>query len=138
MIRSGVIMSLLLMCSGCGGKSAAPESAGAFSFARQVQPILDAHCVQCHVREAPQAGLVLEEGASYGMLVGKNSTTTAMAKVKPGDPEHSYLMHKLNGTQMQVKGTGLGMPLTEGVYQPLPAKDIETIRQWIAAGAPDN
>lgn len=138
--RLGAILLLVGLCSACGEKSASPAAgaAGGISFARQVQPILDAHCVQCHVREAPQGGLVLEEGMSYGMMVGKKSAATAMDRVKPGDPQNSYLLHKLNGTQAQVKGTGLGMPLVEGVYQSLPSKDIETVRKWIEAGAPDN
>lgn len=133
----GILLLALAVwgCSDDGSEAPEPAPAG-IPYAQQIQPIFDTNCVQCHVREAPQAGLNLEDGASYAMLVGMKSAEAPMDRVKPGDPDHSYLMHKLLGTHAKVGGTGLGMPLTEGVYTPIDAKDIETIKQWIIAGAP--
>ncbi len=136
--RCGIILTLIFFSSGCDQKPTNLHTSATVSFAGQVQPIFDANCVQCHVREAPQGGLVLEEGSSYQMLVSKKSSSTDMVRVQPGAPERSYLFHKLMGTQMQAKGSGLGMPLTEGVYSQLPPKDIATISAWIEAGALDN
>lgn len=107
-------------------------------FSRDVQPILDANCVQCHALEVPQAQLVLEEGESYEMLVGQPSTQSPLMRVKPGAPEESYLLLKLRGMHLEAGGTGLGMPLTEGNFAPLPEQPLATIEGWIGAGAKEN
>lgn len=107
-------------------------------LSREVQPILDANCVQCHALEIRQAELVLEEGVSYEMLVGQPSTQSPLMRVKPGVPEESYLLLKLKGVHQDAGGLGLGMPLTEGVYVPLSENALATIEAWIGAGAPDN
>jgi hypothetical protein len=51
--------------------------------------------------------------------------------VKPGDPDDSYMVHKIEG----LSGiTGGQMPLGE---TPLPQATIDAIRQWITNGAPN-
>lgn len=118
-------------------RSAPPGTEGQarFRFSRDVQPILDANCVQCHALEIAQAELVLEDGISYDMLVRHPSTESALMRVAPGAPGESYLLLKLKGAHLEAGGTGLGMPLTEGNYTPLPEPAIAAIESWIAAGA---
>ena len=108
------------------------------SLALDVQPILDSYCVQCHMLEAPQADLVLEEGEAYPNLVGVKSTQSPQLRVYAGSPEKSYLIDKLRGTQVRGGGFGSGMPLSEGGYRPLAQQDIQTIISWIKGGARDN
>lgn len=108
------------------------------SLALDVQPIFDSYCVQCHMLEAPQAGLVLEEGEAYLNLVGVKSTQSAQQRVHAGAPEKSYLVDKLHGTQVRGGGFGSGMPLSEGGYRPLAQKDIQIIVNWITGGAQDD
>ena len=108
------------------------------SLTYDVQPILDSYCVQCHMLEYGQAGLVLEDGEAHANLVNHASTgAPQMLRVAAGDLENSYLIHKLRGTHLTV-GTGLGMPLVEGVYHPLEDAQLNIIEQWITNGARDN
>src|SRR5262249_8068868 len=55
-----------------------------------------------------------------------------LLRVAPGDPDHSFLMLKIEGHLGP--NEGVPMPLVGG---PLPASDIDTVRRWIAAGASD-
>jgi hypothetical protein len=50
----------------------------------------------------------------------------------PGNPDQSYLYKKITGAPDIV---GSRMPLAGG---PLSAADIDLVRQWIQAGAPNN
>jgi hypothetical protein len=91
-------------------------------------------CVQCHtnVGRNPAAGLNLLSSASYTALVGVASPIRAGAiRVIPGDPENSYLVHKLEGRAGAISGSRmpLGGPpfLTEG--------QILVIKRWIQLGA---
>jgi hypothetical protein len=60
-----------------------------------------------------------------------------MKRAAPGDPEHSFLMHKIDGTLkcdiVSCADTcGLAMPPTT---KPLSPVEKDTIRRWIAHGA---
>jgi hypothetical protein len=57
-----------------------------------------------------------------------SSTSEHSPVVVAGDPDESYLVKKLEGTeQPQMPPPG-----------PLPTSQIETIRQWIEEGAEEN
>jgi hypothetical protein len=63
-----------------------------------------------------------------------------LARVKPGRPQESFLMHKLEGTHACgaaacPNGCGGRMPL---VGDPLPPEQIAQIRDWILQGAQNN
>ncbi|RQR27565.1 hypothetical protein [Burkholderia sp. Bp9142] len=107
---------------------------GAQSFKKDVQPILDANCVSCHQTGSAPQNLVLESGASYRAIVNHSSTEAHQMLVAPGAPKSSYLLAKISGSQAELGGKGERMPIG-GVLQ---SEDIEAIRAWIAAGAPDN
>lgn len=132
---------LLALCSaGCGNGKAEADAKPAvgISFTRDVQPILDANCVQCHMTGAAQGDLVLEDGRSYAALVGVQSIQAPMKRVAAGDPEASYLFLKLTGTHVKGGGKGSGMPMVEGIYKPLDARSVATVRSWIESGADNN
>jgi len=107
--------------------------AGAVDYAMDIQPIWDTKCVAgCHTPGgAASMGPVLGADVSYANLVDKQSPTVAMPLVAPGDPDGSYLWHKLNGTQADVGGSGAPMPI--GVA--LDADTLALIEQWITDGA---
>jgi hypothetical protein len=94
-------------------------------------------CTQCHTTSGgrtPPQGLNLDPGMAYGNLVGVASREKpALQRVAPGDPENSYLIHKLEGRADIV---GMRMPRTAGPF--LTEGQIMVIRRWIALGAPNN
>ena len=90
-------------------------------------------CTQCHTQAARNfvGGLVLAEGLSYQALVNQPSRNKPGAiRVIPGDPDGSYLIHKLEGGPGIA---GIRMPGTGGPY--LTAGQISIIRRWIQLGA---
>jgi hypothetical protein len=90
-------------------------------------------CITCHtnVGRAP-AGNLNMVGDAYTALVGVQSRQrTDLQIVAPGDPEASYLVHKLEGRPGIV---GLQMPRNGPPY--LTAGQILVIKRWIEIGAP--
>lgn len=95
-----------------------------------VTPIFNGRCVVCHNSAAPQGDLDLEADP-HGALVGVTSAAFGAVLVKPGDPDGSLLMRKLDGAQ--AAGEGAAMPPT-GL---LSEAERGVVRDWIADGASD-
>jgi mono/diheme cytochrome c family protein len=110
------------------GSTALGGSAKAVDFEHDIQPIFDEHCAVCHQTGSENAGLNLESGNSRSSLINVRSTESALARVAPGDPAHSYLLHKIKGTQIQAGGSGVQMPLGG---PPLSPEEIQLIENWI-------
>jgi hypothetical protein len=92
-----------------------------------------AACTQCHNpgNRNGAAGLSLTEATAYAELVNVASSRKAGAiRVVPGDPDASYLIHKIEGRSDIV---GQRMPRTGGPY--LTPGQIKIIRRWIELGA---
>ena len=92
-----------------------------------------AACTQCHtnVGRTPAMGLALNDGGAHAALVGQASRSKPGAVlVVPGNPENSYLIHKLEGRDDIV---GQRMPRTSGPF--LTPGQISIIRRWIELGA---
>ena len=97
--------------------------------------ILQVWCIGCHsgVGRPPDGGLRLDANAAYGELVNARSIGKPSAvRVVPGDPNGSYLIHKLEGRSDIV---GDRMPFGG---PSLALTDIDVMRTWIAQGAPNN
>jgi|HubBroStandDraft_1064217.scaffolds.fasta_scaffold00041_37 hypothetical protein len=112
-----------------GGSSGGPITADLQSIQDNVfTPI----CSKCHIGASAPLGLQLDAAHSYNLLVGVPSVEQpTLLRVKPGDPDDSYMVHKIEG----LPGiTGGQMPLGE---TPLPQATIDAIRQWITNGAPN-
>ena len=93
-----------------------------------------AACTQCHTGATAPLGLNLTSGLGYASLVGMASRQKpALMRVAPGDPENSYLIHKLEGRSDIV---GQRMPRTAGPF--LTEGQLMVIRRWIELGAPNN
>jgi hypothetical protein len=88
----------------------------------------------CHGAQSPANDLSLAASVSHEQLVGVLSVNFAaqqagLLRVKPGDPDNSFLIIKLtNPTPLQ----GLLMPSGK---PPLSAAQIQLIRDWITQGA---
>jgi hypothetical protein len=105
------------------------------SFSNDVIPLLGAHCVACHMTGQEAGEIALHPKAAYDALVGVASRETALKRVEPGDPAKSYLYLKLTDAHLAAGGSGEPMPM--GSY-PLPAEQIELVKQWIVEGAKRN
>ena len=129
--------------SGCGGgggdndspppQQQQPPPAGQTSLFQQVQDtVLTPNCTGCHVGANAPAGLRLDAGNSFAMLVNVASTQVpTVLRVIPGDPQNSYLVQKIEGRA----AVGGRMPLGRAA---LPQASIDLVRSWIAAGAQMN
>lgn len=124
------LTALAAGCSDLGDPVAPPDTTPAISFAADVQPLFTANCVGCH-GAGGNGGLDLRAGQSRANLVSVTSPNYGAVRVVPGDPDASVLYDKLTGGGVY----GQAMPPTG---TSLPAAALETIRQWIADGAPDN
>jgi len=113
-------------------------TAGAM-YASTIQPIWNAQCINCH--NGGGAGLPqvlnLMTGNSYGQLFNVNAIQLpSMRRIKANDVANSYLVHKIEGTQVTVGGTGERMPFGCSGTACLTAAQINDIKAWINAGAP--
>jgi hypothetical protein len=114
-------------------------SSSPISFANDVQTIFTTSsppCTNCH---PSAAGMNLTAGSSYGSIVNQNaSEVPAMKRVRPFMPDSSYLVHKIQGTQNTVGGSGARMPLGCSGNGCLSNASINIIRNWILQGALQN
>ena len=90
------------------------------SFARDVLPIFTQICVKCHGGEKTQKSLVLKTYAD--LMQGSENGPV----VEPGDPGNSLLIDMIVKGKMPKNGPKL-----------LPGQ-IQTIVNWVTAGAPNN
>jgi hypothetical protein len=93
-------------------------------------------CVTCHtnVGRNPAGGLNLLHDLAYDQLVDVNATQVpTLKRVKPGDPDGSYILHKIEGRPGIV---GRRMPFNGPPY--LTDGQILIMRRWIELGAPRN
>jgi len=135
--RGHQCLFVLAVLLASGAAFAAGKANAAPSFKNDIVPIFSAQCVFCHVTGAENAGLNLARKEAYRNLVGTKSTESELMRVAPGDPEKSYLMHKLRGTQLSVGGSGASMPRVDS-SQLMDAAQLKLIEKWILAGAPNN
>ena len=110
---------------------------GGSGFAAAVQPIFTANCAfsGCHAGASPAQGMNLSDGQAYANIVNVMSNQSGLLRVEPSEPDSSYLVHKIQGTQGSVGGSGGQMPLGRTA---LTQTQIDTIRQWITDGAANN
>jgi mono/diheme cytochrome c family protein len=98
---------------------ASQSPAGKVDFRRDVQPILQQHCVSCHGPELQMNGFRLDRRAD-AMRGGSQSD------IGPGNADGSRLYHRLIDTKF-------GQQMPPGGR--LKDDEIETIKQWIDQGA---
>jgi len=93
-------------------------------------------CTACHtnVGRNPSANLNLAHDFAYDQIVNRQSgQRTELVLVKPGDPEVSYLLHKIEGRPTIIN---LRMPRSSPSF--LTAGQILAVKRWIEIGAPRN
>ncbi len=121
--------------SSTGDETGTPTTGGgeAITYA-EIQAIWDTKCVMaCHTPggSASTNGPILDTAVSHANIVDKQAVTVALPLITPGEPDASYLWHKINGTQADVGGGGSKMPIGLGLDEPT----LAMIEQWIVEGA---
>ncbi len=118
-------LALALACLAATASPLAP--AADLAFLRDVKPILSDHCFACHGPDSGtrKAGLRLD--TREGLL---ESTPKRPAAVIPGKPEESELWKRLVTSDPDDL-----MPPADA-HKPLSSAQIDTLRRWIADGAP--
>ncbi|MCB1609015.1 MAG: PQQ-dependent sugar dehydrogenase [Xanthomonadales bacterium] len=97
----------------------------AVSYAGQIQPLWDQHCINCHGANA-SADLDLRAGSSLANLVGVQSDgVPGVPRVTAQRPDRSFLIEKINCMQPQI---GTRMPPTGA---PLSLAEQALVRDWI-------
>lgn len=137
-----VVIGLSVAAAGCDEKLsdvAGPTPNLTPTFASIQRDIFEAAdssgrpaCSSCHNPNGGAfraVGLDLSTSGSYDSLVGVRSTQKGLLRVAAGDPENSYLIHKLEGRTDII---GNRMP-TRGPY--LSEGQIGIVRRWIQQGA---
>ena len=110
------ILMLVVFFLGMGSQAlSAPQG-----LAQDAYTIFEQNCFSCHAAGATYAAFLLIE--DYSALTAENGP------VVPGDPDASRLYKRIRGEG------GPQMPLGG---PPLHDAEIETIKDWILAGAPD-
>jgi hypothetical protein len=118
---------------GSSGGSSGTGSTGPFTadFESIQENVFTPICSPCHSGANAPHGLMLDAAHSYTDLVGVASVEVpSFERVKPGDPNSSYIILKLEGSPLI---SGQQMPLGE---TPLLPSVIDVIAQWITNGAP--
>lgn len=87
----------------------------------------------CHAGPNPRQGMNLSAGQAHENLVNvRSNERPELFRVAPGEPDSSYLVHKIEGWSSIVAER---MPLGGN---PLSQEEINAIRTWIENGAPEN
>lgn len=100
------------------------------SFKRDVQPILEDYCVNCH---KPGGKGYVKSGLDLTSYQGTMKGTRFGAVVIPGNSEASTFTKLLTGTNH-----GLKMPMGLNGSGTLDRQYILTLRKWVKQGAKNN
>jgi hypothetical protein len=126
--------------------SASELASPVVSFETDVAPIFAKSCAfsSCHgSHSAGNHGVFLAANGADGMsavktsLAGASQELPSMKFVAPGDPQNSFVMHKLDGSLCgldQCVGGACGVSMPQG-NDMLPQAARDTVRRWIAQGA---
>lgn len=90
-------------------------------FGREVQPLLQKRCVECHGSSKQKAGLRLDV-KSEALRGGDEGPA-----IRPGQPEASLLLKRVLSEDPDIRMPPKGARLTP--------EEIDLLRRWIAAGA---
>ena len=101
------------------------------TWKHDVGPLVEARCVGCHRagEDPPPSGGFVLDGPER--VIDQPSAQATMALVTPGDALHSYLWHKINGSQSVAGGAGTSMPIGGSLTD----DEIQLVADWIDGGA---
>ena len=119
-------LTLLLALPGAFfGQSNTAHAAERVDFLRDVQPLLEAHCLKCHGKEKQKGGLRLDSKAEA--FKGGDSGERGVVAGRAGE---SHLIHAVTSQDPEEQ-----MPPRKGGNKPLDAAQIGLLKRWIDDGA---
>ena len=102
-----------------------------YSFATDILPIFQQYdCAGCHAESMEDYTVLMQQRA--GAVDDLNNACVNMMWVEPNEPEKSFLLHKIEGTFLDIGALGGNMMPDESGVAP---EDADIIRGWIAEGA---
>ncbi len=120
-LAAALVVALGIDVGAASGQPPSSKSTSPIDYARQVKPILTRHCVECHSKDKPRAGLRLDTAAA-ALKGGKGGPA-----VVPGGGDLSLLIESVRGD-----GAVERMPLKR---PPLSDAQTNLLRAWIDQGA---
>jgi hypothetical protein len=130
MIRT--FTALLYTAVGMAGLVAASVSVAADqapSFTRDIKGLLSNRCVRCHGPDAGSRHGGGDDGLRLDTFAGATADLGGHAAIVPGRPEESEIIARITSDDPD-----LVMPPPDAGER-LPAKQVELLKRWIAAGA---
>ena len=116
-MRTALLLLLSLVATHLAG-------AGTIDFQKKVQPIFAEHCLECHGTDTAKGGLALTS-----LKAATKTLESGQQAIVPGKPDTSEALLRMTTSHADDV-----MPPPKKSKRPS-AKDIETIRTWIAEGA---
>ncbi len=112
------------------------EAGYTYTLTDDIQPLIfNVYCTDCHSIVGGTNGS-LQEGEAYDEIVNvPSSDIPSMDRIEPGDPDNSYLYHKVAGTHRAAGGAGGTMPITGDCC--LSTDELDMLSTWIEEGAPE-
>ena len=121
-MRTITILLVASFLAGCGPKQV--------SYNKEVQPVLNAHCVKCHGGEKMRAKISL---VSYEAVMNARSITDQGTIVTAGNAATSRLYVLCATEQAQYR-----MPPDTFHLAPVAPEELGAIGRWIMQGAKNN
>ena len=103
------------------------------SWDGRIRRILDINCGGCHGGEAPAADLDLKDGDVHARLLEASSQRPELKLVEPGQPDMSYLLHKLEDDP-SILGAAMPVDPLDPERRLMP-RELADMRAWIEEGA---
>ena len=126
---TGLFLGLILCCAGATVSHGQDlDRMSERQLEARVADLFARSCAQagCHAAPFPQQDMDLSVDHFYASTVGVPSKEQPeMLRVKPGDPENSYLIRKVKGDPSI---TGVPMPL---IGEKLTAEEISLLEAWV-------
>ena len=115
-----LVLAAAAACFALTGDTARAADSDKISFGKNIRPLLEQHCSQCHEPDNKHAGFDVTNYREF-----KRGGESGRA-ITPGEPENSLLMDKI---------LGKSQPRMPSKLAPLSDKEISLFRKWIEQGA---
>lgn len=124
MKSTSLVLCALLLFVGC-------QKEESVSYQKEIQPILDRHCVSCHSGQRPSGKIDL---TSYtNLMTTRAKISGKQPLVVPGSPTESRLYVLCATSQVHFR-----MPPDTSQVTPLPTEELKILMRWINQGAKEN